>query len=555
MKTPLIALLTAIIAATTLAPGAARAASVGEQFLVNTYLHQQASRRMEQLLPNGEYTVSVSATLGEPEGDERIELPFASAPISLSELERKPTQTAIEPLLARVRKMRVDVAVTREVPKSVRDLIQAELTQQFSLQDARGDQIRIQELPGEFRLPWSAPKPQPASTTVVNEADTVFPSLKPIAAVTGAVAAAIVLLGFVLARIFRRHSEQISESLQQAAGKLESAAPMPAAPAMTAEHAPKAQAAAASAASSWAQRSPAEFWQPYEAQTVAAFCVDAVEAPASRSLVPSLLADDLPNDLAEKVRALLPKEIAELSSDEMDEAGPGAVRAMFRKHHADLKNAVRNDLGRALLRIGVKQVQQFLAKKKEEDILTVLTRLTPVRKAEVLRRLPTATKVKLAKMTGAPRSPLDLSTAEAVLVAELSAIPGHFDLETAGAINRISRELLEPASFEEDEALFQEAKKTANLPYLSVLDALDRLESDEWNRFNLQEVGFAFCGYSDDVVNRVMSMYEGKRLEWVRNFIDKARQQEYGYDHEVVVRARALIKQQLQRGMGKGQSA
>ena len=73
----------------------AASAAGGEELLVNSYLNEQANRRMEQIVPKGEYTVQVNAFLKKAEAEESITLPFASSPITMwrAVMSANPTPT------------------------------------------------------------------------------------------------------------------------------------------------------------------------------------------------------------------------------------------------------------------------------------------------------------------------------------------------------------------------------------------------------------------------------------------------------------------------------
>ena len=204
------------------------AVAASEELLVNSYLNDQANRRIEQIVPKGEYTIQVNAVLKKAEAEESIILPFSNTPISMSDVMSKGSGPSIESLLMRVHHMEIDLSVTKNVPTSVRALMQNTLNQQFGLKPARGDRLKIIDLPADFELPWinSSQDSKNRDRDEASKTEINMPSLQSVVMVSAAIAFAIVLLGIIISFVFSRHSDKISESLREAADQIQDSSPM-----------------------------------------------------------------------------------------------------------------------------------------------------------------------------------------------------------------------------------------------------------------------------------------------------------------------------------------
>ncbi|MBS1957856.1 MAG: hypothetical protein JST80_00145 [Bdellovibrionales bacterium] len=539
-------------------------AAPADELLVNSYLNEQAARRMEQIVPKGEYTIHVNAILRKADSEEHITLPFASTPITMSDVVGKAGGLNIESLLGRIHHYEIDLSLTKNVPNSVKAMMQSALYQQFALKPARGDRLNIIDLPAEFELPWiyanqeAKTRDKEKDKAASSETEVTMPSMQSIIMVVGAVAFAIILLGIIISFVFSRHSSRISESLREAADQVQSIGPTNSPMGASAQTAAQAEKMETASSSAFSSQTSQEFWESVPPAAIAAFCVDTGESKIYRAIPGQLLSVELPNTLADQVKTLLPQVFSELHFDETQAlVDTGTLRSVFKKYQSDYKKLAQNELGAALLRIGVKQVMKKVAEKKESDTLLIMTQLTPVRKNDVIRQLPTAMKVKIAKLTLSVRQSPDWSTQEKAMVEEFKTIRPKFDLDAAGAIEMISKSLLQASSFEEDELLYQEAQNNPNFPYVSALEALDALESIEWESMNLQEVAFAFFGYSENVVESVKAKFAGKKLEWLQSFLKKAVQQSYLFDQAEIQNAQHNVKERVKakRNVGASESS
>jgi hypothetical protein len=276
-----------------------------------------------------------------------------------------------------------------------------------------------------------------------------------------------------------------------------------------------------------------------------AFVVDLCESKIYGSFTSQLIHSELPNSLSDQVRALLPKSISDFPIDEEAQlVDSGMIRSVFKKYIAEYRRLSCHPLGTALIRVGIRQIATAMKSRTETEVLLMMGYLSPIRKSEVIRQLNADQKVRLAKQTLKFKGTETWMELEQPIIKGLDQLTPEFNLVGAkSSLEQITKHLLTATSYSEDQALFESLQEQTGLNFESPLAAIQGWSTEQWNQQNLQVIAAAFAGYPAEVTSQIEANFEGKKLQWLQNFMKQYQSRDLPIHHPEVAAAQAVFKQ------------
>lgn len=286
-----------------------------------------------------------------------------------------------------------------------------------------------------------------------------------------------------------------------------------------------------------------KFWDNVHAPELKAFAYDCLEHPLFESAAIILVHNFLNPTQADELKNALPDHF-------FDVDGPGRVLApaheveeMFVKNRLQYVLLAERPLVQSLLSYSVPQsirlIEKLVTEEKSIEALSIMNRLTPIKREIVFEKLSFEFRLKLAQWSELKIEHAELEKAEEALAHSLRRPLAQ---EIQGRIvdfpfKAIGEELIKSRSFEEDEAIHNYFIKAGKFSQ-SILLGLTHWNDNIWSGLPLNEVALAYSGYSEEVQAKLLEKFDQKRQDWLTNFIQKYKQAGVRWDSVEVVQVR-----------------
>jgi len=537
--------ITTILFSLMLTPILAQAAPSSTEIMLNNYMREQATHQVELMLPRGKYNIQVNVTVNQTKIKEEnevqpVKMPMGTTFVTAPELKASgATDTSTEHLLTYVEKVQLNVGVVPSIAPPVRDLIKSNLIASLGLDEARGDTIKITELPESFATAWVVPNPiQPAIESAIESLK------KPFTIFGGALGGLILLTIMVIFFSFRQMGSRLSSEARNLSVTLKDA--IETGSSNSGSMAMSNQMGAGATKSGAETSTDTVFWEKMDIDTIAAFCFDCVAHPKYSS-IPVIIVSHLldPARVTELEKSFPFKYIKQIPGEKYALKTP-EVTQIFQMYLSEYRRAIRSPMSRQVLPIEINQLYKFSETLEKMEVALLINSLTPMKRSLMLQELSATTKLDLAEVAKQNLSAVEHKRFEMSLTEKVAAIVGTEDQkEEFHSLDYLTSIILKSESYADDENIFNMMKKSGQGTYSGVLQAFDLFEPSDWAEMNLQETAMAFSGYSNDIKEQLYAHFSGKKLEWLKNFIVKFEAKIPEYQSPLVQSVHDNIKERI----------
>ncbi|HXH76833.1 MAG TPA: hypothetical protein VNJ08_17825 [Bacteriovoracaceae bacterium] len=537
----------------------------GIEAYLDSYFQKQITQDLSNALPEARFSLHVRTGLNDKLLVEKsvsapMKLPLGGSFLLEEEANTTPGEVASlqhpESYRDALKSVNVELAWNGDLPEDVKEWLKNYIMMNLRLSPDVVHNIKITAMPAGFEKKVVAPAPEasPVAAPVVERKvgwlERHFTQLEGISSHESAalllVAALAVfsLVGFALkifltsgqywgfSKVFKDGMSKISDSLVLST-------PSSVAPSATLskDH---------SQSSATRDKEQVRAWVGVQIPELRAFAYDCLEHALYESAAIIVTHHFIDASKAQELKAELPAHF-------FDVDGPGRVLApaheieqLFFHHRLQYVLLAERPLVQALMSYSVPQclrmVEQYITEKKSVEALSVINRLTPIKREMVSEQLELPDRLKLATWALDEVNHDQLEKVEAALAKSLSrpmntAVEAHtvqFPFKT------ISTDLFKARGFKEDEAIHNWCVDQGKASH-SIIAAISLVDQSVWGTLPLNEVALAYFGHSEDVLNELLGNFDQKRQDWLKNFIQKYTLANLAWESPEAVQARLKI--------------
>jgi len=546
------------------------------EMLLNNYFRDQAIKQVELLLPKGKFVLTVKVQADEKKVKETkptylnsLKLPLSEIVLDESELKsllnttNLNTETA-EKLLSFIKKIEIKVSVVPTVNKAVRELIAQQITSTLALSPERGDSIVVDELPESFSNVWS-------SSSEFLSSSSAF--MKPALYIAGAISIVLIIASAILYLSLMQFGSKMSSEAKAMAAALKdvfesSQSKMPSYPTQQNQTMMNQQSGVSPSLNKDLNLDSTKnfSWNKVELDTLIAFIYDCLDHPQYSSIIPTLMNTVLDPEQSKECEAKIPEVLSKVMfSNSENKFSVLEITNLFQSNLLEYRRACRSPMSKLAMNIPMSKIIDLSANLKDMELALLVNSLTPLKRSWFLKQLLPETKLKLAQVASKNYSTVEHKRFEVSLSEKLDELQKQTSSssvkEDTHSMSYLKTMFLKAESFKEDESFFEATKQKegndldSTNEYISVLNALECFDEATWNSFNLQDLAIAYSGYSNSYKEKLISKFNGKKVEWLKNFLTKIEAQG-GVDFlsPQVQSIHEMIKSKIQTLMAQNQS-
>ncbi len=516
------------------------------RLMVNSYLVEQAKSHIEQTIPQGQYSLMINTELSHSKLNDfenaSFSMPMGST-VTAKEIGMD-SQVDMTRYLDAIKKIDVQLKFASHISPEIRQLVQDDLKTILYFEEGRGDRIMVSDLPQTIALNWDEDKKQISQVNF--GVSTLLTDVKKLSSME--MTGIIVMFGIILAAgtifagmqffgvTFGKSTSALVKAVETMSESKGSAAPT------------QAQTLNAVAAGKEAQMShdytgpvdrgyQQQFFKNVDKETMLMFTQDCLESDQFVTVPLFLMTQVLEDEKSNYIELALPKNYYEENISKSILFSSAEIESLLKKNYINYKKCARSELSHILMKMNHFELQTFFSQLETKDLLIAISHLLPMKRERYMMMMDIETKFNLATLSHENMQGAEVKAVEDKLKQKTMKILNENALKTESVqFKHLESIFLSVNSFEEDEIFFAKSQES-HTKYRSILSLLDNPESF-WIEANLSTVAHAYFGYSDKIVNKLLTKFDGKQKEWLKHFIGQAVKVKMSFNHQECVNSR-----------------